>query len=50
MEPLLSPRLGHAAGAALGTAATYYGGGGYYGGQGYGAYASAAYDTSGGDT
>ena len=47
------PGLGLAAGAALGTAAAYYGGGydgGYYGNSGYGAYASAAYDTSGGDT
>ena len=44
------PGLGIAAGAALGTAASYYGGGDYYGNSGYGAYASAAYDTSGGDT
>lgn len=44
------PGLGLAAGAALGTAAAYSGGGGYYGGGGYGAYASAGYDTSGGDT
>jgi len=47
------PGLGLAAGAALGTAA-YYGSGGYYGGSGYdsgyGAYASAAYGTTGGDT
>ena len=43
------PGLGLAAGAALGTAAAY-GGSGYYGNSGYGAYASAAYDTSGGDT
>ncbi len=44
------PGLGLAAGAALGTAAAYYGGSDYYGNGGYGAYASAAYDTSGGDT
>ena len=47
------PGLGLAAGAAVGAAAAYYGyygGGGYYGNSGYGAYASAAYDTSGGDT
>jgi hypothetical protein len=43
------PGLGLAAGAALGTAAAYYGGNGYYGGSGYGAYASADYGTSGGD-
>ena len=43
------PGLGLAAGAALGTAAAY-GGTGYYGNSGYGAYASAAYDTSGSDT
>ena len=47
------PGLGLAAGAALSTAAAYDGGGyfgsGYDGNSGYGAYASDAYDTSGGD-
>jgi hypothetical protein len=45
------PGLRLAAGAALGAAAAnYYGGSGYYGNSGYGAYASAGYDTGGGDT
>jgi len=43
----IGPGWGLAAGAALGTAAAYYGGGDYYGNSGYGAYANAAYDTSG---
>jgi len=42
------PGLGLAAGAALGTAAPYYGGSGYYGDSGYGAYASAPYYGGGG--
>src|SRR5262249_37045939 len=49
------PGFGLAAGAALGTAAAYYGDSGYYDDSGYdddsgyGAYASGAYDPSGGN-
>ena len=43
------PGLGFAAGAALGTAAAYYGDSGYDDDSGYDAYASGAYDPSGGN-
>jgi len=43
------PGLGLAAGAALGTAAAYYGDSGYDDDSGYDAYASGAYDPSGGN-